>query len=160
MLAEADIKSAGEIAESAIKSARMSAALANAPKPEIVWRPLPGSQSIAIDSRCDHTLYEGARGPGKTVTQLMRFLRHVGKGYGQFWRGVIFDLEFDHLGGLVAESKNGSASSATVRSSTNRLRLINGFGLLAKNCCFATSKRFRTTKASTATNTRLSVGTN
>ena len=35
----------------------------------------------------------------------MRFLRHVGKGYGQFWRGVIFDLEFDHLGGLVAESK-------------------------------------------------------
>lgn len=105
MLAEADIKSAGEIAEDAIKSARMSAALAKMPKPEIVWRPLPGSQSIAIDSRCDHTLYEGARGPGKTVTQLMRFLRHVGKGYGQFWRGVIFDLEFDHLGGLVAESK-------------------------------------------------------
>ena len=105
MLAEAAIKDAGQIAEDAIKSARMSAALANAPKPEIVWRPLPGSQSIAIDSRCDHTLYEGARGPGKTVTQLMRFLRHVGKGYGQFWRGVIFDLEFDHLGGLVAESK-------------------------------------------------------
>ncbi len=105
MLAEADIKSAGEIAEDAIKSAKMSAALAKMPKPEIVWRPLPGSQSIAIDSRCDHTLYEGARGPGKTVTQLMRFLRHVGKGYGQFWRGVIFDLEFDHLGGLVAESK-------------------------------------------------------
>ncbi len=105
MLAEADIKSAGEIAEDAIKSARMSAALAKMPKPEIIWRPLPGSQSIAIDSRCDHTLYEGARGPGKTVTQLMRFLRHVGKGYGQFWRGVIFDLEFDHLGGLVAESK-------------------------------------------------------
>lgn len=105
MLAEADIKSAGEIAEDVIKSARMSAALAKMPKPEIIWRPLPGSQSIAIDSRCDHTLYEGARGPGKTVTQLMRFLRHVGKGYGQFWRGVIFDLEFDHLGGLVAESK-------------------------------------------------------
>jgi hypothetical protein len=105
MLAEADIKSSHQIAEDAIKSARMSAALAKMPKPEIVWRPLPGSQSIAIDSRCDHTLYEGARGPGKTVTQLMRFLRHVGKGYGQFWRGVIFDLEFDHLGGLVAESK-------------------------------------------------------
>lgn len=74
-------------------------------EPEVVWRPLPGSQCIAIDSRAHHTLYEGARGPGKTVTQLMRFLRHVGKGYGAFWKGVIFDLEFDHLSGLVTESK-------------------------------------------------------
>lgn len=72
---------------------------------EIVWEPLPGSQSIAIASRAQHTLYEGARGPGKTVTQLMRFYRNVGRGYGQFWRGVIFDLEFDDLNGLVAESK-------------------------------------------------------
>ena len=93
------------LAEVATKQTALSVAVSKAPAPEIVWRPLPGSQSIAIDSRCDHTLYEGARGPGKTVTQLMRFLRHVGKGYGQFWRGVIFDLEFDHLGGLVAESK-------------------------------------------------------
>lgn len=73
--------------------------------PHIVWKPLPGSQTYALTSPCDHTLYEGARGPGKTVVQLMRFLQHVGKGYGQFWRGVIFDLEFDHLAGLVAESK-------------------------------------------------------
>ena len=104
MLAEADIKP-NAIAEAAIKSARLSSAKATAPAPEIVWRPLPGSQTIALDSRCDHTLYEGARGPGKTVTQLMRFLRNVGKGYGQFWRGVIFDLEFDHLSGIVTESK-------------------------------------------------------
>lgn len=72
---------------------------------EVVWEPQAGSQSIAIASPCHHTLYEGARGPGKTVTQLMRFLRHVGRGYGEFWRGVIFDLEFDDLGGLIAESK-------------------------------------------------------
>lgn len=72
---------------------------------EIVWEPQPGSQTIAMDSRSDHTLYEGARGPGKTVTQLMRFLRLVGKGYGAFWKGLILDLEFDHLAGLVAESK-------------------------------------------------------
>ena len=98
MLAEQDIEP-----ETITKRLRRS--VEDAPKPEVVWRPLPGSQSIAMDSRCHHTLYEGARGPGKTVTQLMRFLRHVGKGYGQFWRGVIFDLEFDHLGGLVAESK-------------------------------------------------------
>lgn len=73
---------------------------------EVIWQPLPGtSQELAIDSRCHHTLYEGARGPGKTLTQLMRFRRRVGIGYGQYWRGVIFDLEFDHLAGLVAESK-------------------------------------------------------
>jgi len=73
---------------------------------EVIWQPLPGtSQELAIDSRCHHTLYEGARGPGKTITQLMRYRRRVGIGYGEYWRGVIFDLEFDHLAGLVAESK-------------------------------------------------------
>lgn len=74
-------------------------------KAEVVWRPLPGSQVFAFNSPCHHTLYEGARGPGKTVTQLMRFIRNVGKGYGPFWRGVLFDMEFDHLAGLVVESK-------------------------------------------------------
>lgn len=69
------------------------------------FKPLPGSQTIALASMASHTLYEGARGPGKTLTQLMRFYRNVGKGYGKFWRGIIFDLEFDHLGGIVAESK-------------------------------------------------------
>lgn len=72
---------------------------------ETIWTPFPGSQSLAIDSRADHTLYHGTRGPGKTTTQLMRFLRNVGKGYGAFWRGIIFDLEFDNLGGLVADSQ-------------------------------------------------------
>jgi len=79
--------------------------MTNAHQYEAIWKPLPGSQTIAMASRAHHTLYEGARGPGKTVTQLMRFLRNVGKGYGQYWRGVIFDLEYDHLAGLVAESK-------------------------------------------------------
>jgi hypothetical protein len=78
----------------------------NAQPFDVVWQPLEGtSQELAIDSRCHHTLYEGARGPGKTLTQLMRFRRRVGIGYGQHWRGVVFDLEFDHLAGLVAESK-------------------------------------------------------
>lgn len=72
----------------------------------VVWQPIPNSsQELAIDTRCSHTLYEGARGPGKTITQLMRFRRRVGLGYGEYWRGVIFDLEFDNLSGLVAESK-------------------------------------------------------
>lgn len=72
---------------------------------EMGWSPIPdSSQELAITAYCDHILYEGARGPGKTITQLMRFLMRVGLGYGEYWRGVIFDLEFDNLSGLVAES--------------------------------------------------------
>lgn len=83
----------------------MHALAINQPDFEVVFKPLPGSQTIALCSMAAHTLYEGARGPGKTLTQLMRYYRNVGRGYGKFWKGIIFDLEFDHLGGLVAESK-------------------------------------------------------
>jgi hypothetical protein len=74
-------------------------------KYEVVWKPLPGAQTLAVLSPAQVTLYHGTRGGGKTLTQLMRFHRNVGKGYGQFWRGLILDLEFDHLSGLVTESK-------------------------------------------------------
>jgi len=71
-----------------------------------VWTPLPGtSQELALDTRAQETLYCGSRGPGKTDTQLMRFRRRVGVGYGAFWRGVIFDREHKNLDDLVAKSK-------------------------------------------------------
>jgi hypothetical protein len=73
---------------------------------EIGWQPIPNSsQELAISCPCSHILYEGARGPGKTITQLMRFASRVGLGYGKYWKGVIFDREFDNLSGLVTESK-------------------------------------------------------
>lgn len=73
---------------------------------DTVWEPIKGtSQELALDTRCHHTLYHGARGPGKTITQLMRFRSRVGKGYGVYWRGVIFDREFKNLADLVAQSK-------------------------------------------------------
>jgi hypothetical protein len=72
----------------------------------VVWEPIPGtSQELALNSPCHHTLYHGTRGPGKTITQLMKFRKRVGLGYGSFWRGVIFDKEFKNLGDLVAQSK-------------------------------------------------------
>lgn len=72
----------------------------------IVWAPIPGtSQEIALDTRCHHTLYTGSRGPGKTDTQLMRFRRRVGVGYGSAWRGIIFDREYKNLDDLVIKSK-------------------------------------------------------
>jgi len=35
----------------------------------------------------------------------MRFRKNVGKGYGPFWRGVIFDREYKNLDDLVSKSK-------------------------------------------------------
>jgi len=73
---------------------------------EVVWEPVPGtSQEFALDSRADHTLLVGTRGSGKTITQLMRFRRYVGVGYGRFLRGVIFDREFKNLADLEAQSR-------------------------------------------------------
>jgi len=34
-------------------------------EPKIVWTPLQGSQTLAVSSPCNHTLYTGTRGPGK-----------------------------------------------------------------------------------------------
>lgn len=71
-----------------------------------VWKAIPGtSQELAMNSRCHITLYTGARGPGKTDTQLMRFRRHVGSGYKSFWRGIIFDREYKNLDDLVNKSQ-------------------------------------------------------
>jgi hypothetical protein len=71
----------------------------------VVWKPLDGSQALAINCPCNHILYEGTRGPGKTDSQIMYFRRFVGIGYGQFWRGVIFDLEYKNLDDLISKSK-------------------------------------------------------
>lgn len=73
--------------------------------PRIVWSPLPGSQAAAISCPANHIFYEGTRGPGKTDTQVMFFRKYVGQGYGQFWRGSIFDRQYKNLDDLVAKSK-------------------------------------------------------
>lgn len=70
----------------------------------IVWKPLPGSQALLMSCPCNHILYEGTRGPGKTDGQLMFFRKHVGIGYGRFWRGVIFDREYKNLDDLISKS--------------------------------------------------------
>src|ERR1051326_608707 len=75
------------------------------PTRNVVWKPLPGSQAYALDSRAHETLFHGTRGNGKTEVQLMRFKRRVGIGYGRFWRGVIFDREYKNLDDLLVKSK-------------------------------------------------------
>ena len=75
------------------------------PAPRVVWQPLPGSQALAVACPCNEILYHGSRGPGKTDAQLMAFRKNVGRGYGRFWRGVIFDREYKNLDDLVSKSK-------------------------------------------------------
>jgi hypothetical protein len=75
------------------------------PAPKVVWSPLAGSQELAMSCPCNHILVEGTRGPGKTDGQLFKFRRHVGLGYGKFWRGVIFDREYKNLDDLISKSR-------------------------------------------------------
>lgn len=70
-----------------------------------VWSPLPGSQAYVLACPCNRILYHGTRGPGKTDAQIMAFVQHVGKGYGRFWRGVIFDREYKNLDDIVSKTR-------------------------------------------------------
>jgi len=72
---------------------------------KVVVRPQAGSQSLSLSCPCDEILYEGTRGPGKTAAQLLRFKRLVGIGYGAFWKGVIFDMEYKNLADIISQSK-------------------------------------------------------
>jgi hypothetical protein len=74
------------------------------PGPKIVWKPLAGSQTLAMSYGGHIMLYHGTRGPGKTDAQLMRFRRWVGQGFGRHWRGVIFDRQYKNLDDLVSKS--------------------------------------------------------
>ncbi len=72
---------------------------------QIIWEPLPGSQTLAMSCPAHIILSHGSRGPGKTDAQLMRFRRNVGQGYGRHWRGIIFDREYKNLDDLVSKSR-------------------------------------------------------
>jgi len=72
---------------------------------EAAWKPLPGSQTLAMSCPAKHILYHGTRGPGKTDAQLLRFRRYVGLGYGPYWRGIIFDMEYKNLDDIVSKAK-------------------------------------------------------
>lgn len=70
------------------------------------WKPLGKAQVLALN--CTHVpevILEGNRGGGKTVTLLMMFLQHVGKGFGASWRGVIFRISHPALKDIKEQSK-------------------------------------------------------
>lgn len=80
-------------------------ALVQEARSRVVWKPLKGSQALALCAPADEILYSGTRGPGKTATQLMHFRQFVGLGYGQYLRGVIFDRKYPNLTDIISQSK-------------------------------------------------------
>ncbi len=66
-----------------------------------VWMPLPGSQYTFLECPIFEAIYEGTRGPGKTLTLIMDFAKDVGKGYGKSWRGVLFRQKLGDLDDVV-----------------------------------------------------------
>lgn len=68
---------------------------------EPLWMPLPGSQFVFLQCPIFEALYEGTRGPGKTLTLIMDFAKEVGKGYGMSWRGILFRRTFGDLDDVV-----------------------------------------------------------
>ena len=66
-----------------------------------VWMPLPGSQYTFLECPIFEAMYEGTRGPGKTLTLIMDFAKDVGKGYGKAWRGVLFRQKLGDLDDVV-----------------------------------------------------------
>jgi len=95
---------------------------------EIIWQPIKGtSQEFALDTRCEETLYCGARGPGKTDCSLMLFRKNVGIGYGPFWRGIVIDREYKSLDDLISKSKrwfNAFEDGARFISSKDNYRWV------------------------------------
>ncbi len=63
--------------------------------------PLPGSQYTFLQCTTFEAIYEGTRGPGKTLTLIMDFAKDVGKGHGKAWRGVLFRQKLGDLDDVV-----------------------------------------------------------
>lgn len=105
--------------------------LLNRPDPsQVTWEPLPGtSQFRALTCpSVNEMLLAGGRGWGKTDTQLMRFRRLVGMGYGTYWRGIIFDREYKNLDDLVVKSRrlfgDADAGHAHFLSSNSQFKWV------------------------------------
>lgn len=73
--------------------------------PPVIWQPQPGSQTLFLNCPVREILYQGTRGPGKTDALLMKFAQNVGRGWGGYWRGIVFRREYKELDDVVTKSK-------------------------------------------------------
>ena len=70
-----------------------------------VWEPIAESQKLALSCPAQIILLQGTRASGKTDVSLMRFRRFVGIGYGEFWRGIVYDVSYRALDDIVNRAK-------------------------------------------------------
>ena len=66
---------------------------------------IPSSQSLAMSSPANIIFFDGPRGNGKTLAQIMYFRQFVNMGYGKYWKGVILDQEGDDLDDVIGQSE-------------------------------------------------------
>lgn len=79
--------------------------VATASKPNIIWSANRGGQSLFLACPFWEALADGDRGGGKTTALLQTFLKHVGKGHGEDWRGILFRLTYKQLKDVIDISK-------------------------------------------------------
>jgi hypothetical protein len=92
-----------------------------------VWQALPGSQSLFLQSPIREVCFAGTRGPGKTDSMLMSFAQYCGRGYGDYWRGVIFRRNYKHLDDIISKSKrwfNRSKQKPRFLAGTSALKWV------------------------------------
>ena len=71
----------------------------------VTWVPQPGGQLAFLRCPVFEALLEGPRGGGKTDALIMDFLQHVGKGYRDEWRGLLFRQTFPQLADVITKTK-------------------------------------------------------
>lgn len=71
---------------------------------DVAWAPNAGSQRAFLSCPLLELMYSGSRGLGKTEPLLMDFAQHVGKGFGHWWRGILFRREYKHLDDVIVKS--------------------------------------------------------
>lgn len=72
---------------------------------QVVWAPQPGSAVSFMSCPYYEVLYEGTRGVGKTDALIMDFGQHVGQGFGESWRGILFRQTFPQLEDVISKTK-------------------------------------------------------
>ena len=71
----------------------------------VALSPQQGSQLAFVTCPVREVLYEGTRGPGKTLALLMDFMQHVGCGFGAHWRGILFRETYPQLADVIAKTE-------------------------------------------------------
>ncbi|WP_145279736.1 hypothetical protein [Pseudomonas sp. URMO17WK12:I11] len=76
---------------------------------KVIWKPMPGSQEMFLrlgqpEFLVTELLFHGSRGNGKSDALIMGFVQHVGRGWGAYWRGIIFRKEYKNLEDIIATS--------------------------------------------------------